>query len=111
MAGLPPGFYRTELCELEIKADGRIVLAGQKQLLAGASRWILDGVANVMSFAGVDFRAAVEMATKNPARLLNAPCASFSVGETAEYVLLDRRSTGENREELSVRHVLCAEPS
>ena len=36
MAGLPPGRYQTELCELEILPTGKIVMAGQTQLLAAA---------------------------------------------------------------------------
>ena len=37
MAGMPPGRYATEFCDLEILSDGRLVIAGQDQLLAGAS--------------------------------------------------------------------------
>ena len=32
---LPPGRYTSSGCELEILADGRLVIAGQDQLLAG----------------------------------------------------------------------------
>ena len=35
-AGLPPGRHSTDLCELEILDDGRLVVAGQRDLLAGA---------------------------------------------------------------------------
>ncbi len=59
LAGLPPGRYQCSGCELEILSDGRLVIAGQDQLLAGASRPIGDGVVNVMRFAGVDLATAV----------------------------------------------------
>ena len=42
--------YSSSGCELEILADGRLVIAGQDQLLAGASLPIGVGVANVMRF-------------------------------------------------------------
>ena len=44
MAGLAPGRYTTQLCDLEILADGRLVLAGQDQLLAGARRPLWTGI-------------------------------------------------------------------
>ena len=42
LAGLPPGRYASSGCELEILADGRLVIAGQDQLLAGASAPALE---------------------------------------------------------------------
>ena len=69
LAGLPPGRYASELCELEILDDGRLVIAGQRQLLAGASRPIGDGVANLMAFAGVDLKTAVDAASLRPLEL------------------------------------------
>ncbi len=72
LAGMPPGRYPSELCDLEILADGRLVIAGQRQLLAGASRPIGDGVANLLAFAGVDLKTAVEAASLRPAQLLAA---------------------------------------
>ncbi len=89
LAGLPPGRYATELCELEILADGRLVIAGQDQLLAGASLPIGAGVANVMAFAGVDLATAVDMATAHPARLLGRAIPELASGQIADLVLFD----------------------
>lgn len=89
MAGLPPGRYGTELCELEILNDGRLVIAGQDQLLAGASLPIGVGVANVMAFAGVDLAAAVDMASCQPAALVGLPTNRLGVGDPADLVLFD----------------------
>ncbi len=89
LAGMPPGRYDTELCELEILADGRLVIAGQEQLLAGASAPIGDGVANVMRFAGVDLATAVAMAAHHPAALLGLQPTDLAVGDTADLVLFD----------------------
>lgn len=97
LAGLPPGRYTSSGCELEILPDGRLVIAGQDQLLAGASRPIGVGVANVMNFAGVDLATAVAMATTHPARLLSLPEPALRPGAPANLVLfhLQRCSTTE----------------
>lgn len=89
LAGLPVGRYQSSGCELEILPDGRLVIAGQDQLLAGASLPIGVGVANVMRFAGVDLATAVEMATGNPARLLGRRASSLRPGQRADLVLFD----------------------
>ena len=89
MAGLPPGRYATELCDLELLTDGRLVIAGQDQLLAGASQPIGVGVANVMRFAGVDLPTAVAMAGRNPARLLGLSSVDLRPGNRADLVLFE----------------------
>lgn len=89
LAGLPPGRYTSSGCELEILADGRLVIAGQDQLLAGASRPIGHGVANVMRFAGVSLQQAIEMATTNPLSLLSKPSATLRPGDRADLALFD----------------------
>jgi N-acetylglucosamine-6-phosphate deacetylase len=95
LAGMPPGRYASELCDLEILDDGRLVIAGQRQLLAGASRPIGDGVANLMAFAGVDLKTAVDAASIRPAALLQAASASDSpptglaIGAQGDFVLFD----------------------
>jgi N-acetylglucosamine-6-phosphate deacetylase len=87
LAGLPAGRYTSSGCELEILTDGRLVIAGQDQLLAGASLPIGTGVANVMRFAGVDLRTAVDMASLHPARLLRRTCGGLRPGDPADLVL------------------------
>ncbi len=94
LAGLPPGRYDTELCELEILADGRLVMAGQDQLLAGASRPIGVGIAKVMDFAEVSLATAVDMATLRPAELMGLPVTEFVEGSLANLVGFDFEPTG-----------------
>lgn len=89
LAGLPPGRYATELCELEILPEGRLVIAGQDQLLAGAAAPIGAGVANVMRFAGVDLATAVSMASHHPCRLLGLAENHLLPGDAADAVLFD----------------------
>ncbi|HTM54544.1 MAG TPA: amidohydrolase family protein [Pirellulales bacterium] len=108
LAGLPPGRYSTQLCELEILADGRLVIAGQDQLLAGASRPIGTGVATVMRFAGVDLALAVSMASQQPARLIGLPENQLRVGDPADAVLFELRSAGPSSSTLEVRATMTA---
>ena len=88
LAGKPVGRYTmTSGLELEILPDGRLVIAGQDQLLAGASLPIPYGIANVMRFAGVDLATAVAMASTSPARLIGAPCGGLRPGDLADLAL------------------------
>jgi len=89
LAGLPTGKYAASGCELEILDDGRLVIAGQRQLLAGASRPLGVGVVNVMRFAGVSLREAIEMAAVRPAELLGRSAFQFREGDPADLVLFE----------------------
>ena len=88
-AGLPPGRYDTELCPLEILADGRLVVAGQRDLLAGAGEPIGTGVVGVMRWAGVDRATAVAMASIQPARVLGIEAVTLAAGDRADLVAFD----------------------
>lgn len=86
MAGLPPGRYGSRLCDLEILEDGRLVIAGQRQLLAGASFPLGVAVANVVRSTGYDLATAIEMASDRPAALLGLAPAKLEVGADAELI-------------------------
>ena len=87
-AGLPPGRFQGALCETEILPDGRLIIAGQEDFLAGAALPIGTGVANVMRFAGLGLREAIDMAAGNPARLLGIDPGGLEPGDPADLVLL-----------------------
>jgi len=108
LAGLPPGRYDTELCELEILADGRLVIAGQDQLLAGASQPIGVGIAKVMDFADVSLGTAIDMATRHPAELLGLPVVELAAGQPAEVVQFDLVSSPQGTK-LAVLTMACGE--
>lgn len=88
-AGLAPGVYQTELCDLEILPTGKVVVAGQQEVLAGASLPIGVGIANVMNFAGVTLAAAVDMASRRPAGLLGLETVRAEVGSRADFVMFE----------------------
>lgn len=110
LAGLPPGRYPSSGCELEILPNGKLVIAGQDQLLAGASAPIGTGIANIMRFAGVSLAVAVAMATTHPARLLGVWAGALQTGDPADLVLFDFDVAQAARpsEELKVRATLHA---
>ena len=105
LAGLPPGRHASSGGEIDIMPDGRLLIAGQDQLLAGASAPIGVGIANVMNFAGVDLATAVAMATTHPARLLGQMPGSLRPGDAADLVLFDL-SLGENGRQITVKATL-----
>jgi len=88
-AGLAPGRYQTDLCDLEILPTGKVVVAGQQEVLAGASLPLYGGVANAMNFAGLDLSTAVGMATRKPAELLGLEPVRAEVGSPADFILFD----------------------
>lgn len=108
LAGLPPGRYATQLCDLEILTDGRLVIAGQDQLLAGASLPLGVGVINVMRFAGVDLPTAIHMATHQPARLLGISANHLQPGDAADVVAFDLESGSGGVQALCVRRTISA---
>jgi N-acetylglucosamine-6-phosphate deacetylase len=89
MGGMPPGKYQTGLGELEVLPSGKLVPAGSPDILAGASLPIDLCVANVLRFAGVSLRQAIEMASTRPAQLIGLPHAGLEVGAPANLVLFD----------------------
>ncbi len=89
MGGMPPGKYQTGLGELEVLPNGKLVPAGQPGILAGASLPIHVCVANVMRFAAVDLKTAIEMASLAPARLIDLDHPGLVVGAPANLFLFD----------------------
>jgi len=87
LVGSEPGVYDTAgLGRVEVLADGRPVVAGQQELLAGAIQPLHVGIANVMRIAELSLAAAIEMATLRPAQLLGIPWTPFAIGSPAELV-------------------------
>ncbi len=89
MAGKPPGTYHSDNSgEIEILEDGRMVIAGQRHLLAGAALPITAGIANVLRYTEHDFQTAVDMASVGPASLIGIEPGRLQVGAPADLTLL-----------------------
>jgi N-acetylglucosamine-6-phosphate deacetylase len=89
MGGMPPGRYQTGLGELEVLPSGKLVPAGQPEILAGAALPMHVCVANVMRFAGVDLTTAIGMASTRPAELIGIEGHTLDVGAAANLMLFD----------------------
>ncbi len=87
LGGMPPGRYETSLGAVEILEDGRLVIAGQRQLLAGAALPMTVALPNVMRFAQLSLPQAIDMASIRPARLIGIPPARLEVGSRADLIL------------------------
>jgi N-acetylglucosamine-6-phosphate deacetylase len=103
MGGMPPGRYKTGLGELEVLASGKLVPAGQPDILAGASLPIHACVANVMRLAGVDLASAIDMASIRPAQLIGLDHPGLEVGAPANLFLFD--PPGQNSDPLRIRAI------
>ena len=88
-AGQPSGRYTSDFCDIEILPGGRLVVAGQTELMAGASEPLGTCVANVMHFAEVDLETAVRMAVHHPAELLGLEPGGLEPGDPADLILFD----------------------
>ena len=93
-AGCPPGIYENKLGRSEILPSGKLVVAGQQELLAGSAQDTSTCLANVMQFAGVSLREAVDMASQNPARLLGQDVVRLRRGAVADLVVFHLNPDG-----------------
>jgi N-acetylglucosamine-6-phosphate deacetylase len=86
-AGAPAGRYR--LGTQEVSSDGdRVTL--DDGTMAGSASPLDDLVRTMATLPGVGLRAAVEMASATPARLLGCAAGRIARGAPADLVLLDR---------------------
>ena len=86
LAGCPPGIYTEGQMQMEVLADGRIVVAGQRELLAGSAadpgRCVLEAMRQ-----GVSLPDAIDMAGRNPARLLGFEEIRLRAGSRADLIV------------------------
>jgi N-acetylglucosamine-6-phosphate deacetylase len=88
LAGMPPGRYREWGTDLEVLPNGKIVVAGTP-FLAGSGHFTDSCVGNVIAFAGVSLKDAVDMASVRPRQLLGLPIPRIEPGQVAELVVFD----------------------
>ena len=89
IAGMPAGHYKTSLGAVDVLEDGRVVIAGQTKLLAGASLPLNTGIEKVMDYAGVDLCTALNMASRWPADLIHSPTGRLEIGAPANLIKFD----------------------
>lgn len=84
LAGMPPGVYNTELCEVEILESGKIVLASNRRLLAAASEPLAQDLCTMMAFTGLTISEVFRAATAHPAALLGL--SAFPNGRSDDFL-------------------------
>ena len=95
LAGCPPGSYETQGQIFEVLANGKIVVGGQRTLLAGSAQTTEQCVAMCMHLAGVSLGSACDMASDNPARILRCERIALAAGHRADLVVF-RHHSGES---------------
>lgn len=88
-AGLTPGHYRGQLGDVELLPEGRLVIADEPRLLAGAAAPLLSGVSHIVRVTGITLAAAVQMAAHQPAAVLGLAAPDLVPGEPANLFLFD----------------------
>lgn len=93
MGGMPPGKYTsTGLGDVEVLENGRLVVPGQNQLLAGASLPIGTGIVTLMENVGLDLGTAVDMASIGPANIIKHELVPFEVEAPVDCVFFQIRN-------------------
>ncbi|MCS5632707.1 MAG: amidohydrolase family protein [Pirellulaceae bacterium] len=93
MGGMPPGKYTsTGLGNVEILENGRLVVPGQSQLLAGAALPIGAGIVTLLEQAGLDLDTAIHMASIGPANIIKHEIAPLEVDSPVDLVFFQIRN-------------------
>lgn len=94
LAGAPPGIYDEGSVKMEVLEDGPIVIAGQRQLLAGSGVETDTCVTTAIDMADITLQEALDMAGLNPARLLGFEEIQLEVGSRADLILFNYEGAG-----------------
>lgn len=86
LAGLPPGRYREWEQDLEVLAEGKIVVAGTPYL-AGSWMFTDQCLGPAIREAGITLAQAIDMASARPRELLGFPPTRLEVGHPATLML------------------------
>lgn len=94
LAGCPPGRYDEGEIAVEILEDGRLVLAGQAQLLAGSGSTTEECVARAVATGAVTLAQAWDLASSQPCRLCGLERIAIQPGCRADLVEFRMDQTG-----------------
>jgi N-acetylglucosamine-6-phosphate deacetylase len=98
LAGMAPGRYRFGGQEVDLGEDGSVRLAGTAYL-AGSALKLVDAIGKMMAYAGAPLAEAVDMASANPARLLDDTSRGrLEPGARADLLLVRERREGRGLE-------------
>lgn len=81
--GCGPGRYSTGEVAVDVLADGRIVVAGQTQFLAGSGATTGECVAHFMSICKTTLQDAWSLASTGPAKLMKLATCAIEEGSAA----------------------------
>ena len=87
--GCAPGVYAEGDVGVEVLADGRIVVAGQRQFLAGSGATTGDCVVHMAAATELTLAETVHLATTAPARLFNERLPQLQEGDLATFTLFE----------------------
>ena len=79
---------------VEILEDGRIVIAGQRQLLAGSGATTVQCVEEAMKLVDLTLADAIDLTSRNPGRFLNVETGDLKLGGLADMILFDFNGVG-----------------
>ncbi len=93
LAGLPAGTYPSAGGMCEILDDGKIVVAGQRQYLAGSGSLTDQCVNEMIEMTGISTAEAVTLASRNPSELLGFDVVELKTGSRADLILYDESTS------------------
>ena len=98
LGGMPPGRYtNASLGSVEVLENGRLVVADQRQYLAGAALPMTVAITKIMQYADIDLPTAITMASTRPAQLIGQEPVALTVGAKADLILFDLPNADEDR--------------
>ena len=90
---MPPGKYTsTGLGDVEVLENGRLVVPGQNQLLAGAALPLGTGIVTLLENVGLDLGTAIDMASIGPANIIKHELSPLEVDSPVDLVFFQIRN-------------------
>ena len=109
LAGKPPGVYgNTVLGDVEVLESGKLVVAGQRDYLAGATTPLINCVGLAAEFADIDLATAIKMASLHAQKMMGWPRTKFKAGNRADLMLYRLNETASPAHRLELLATICA---
>jgi N-acetylglucosamine-6-phosphate deacetylase len=102
-AGCAPGQYTHSAGTVEVLPSGRIVVAGQTQILAGSSATTEICVSRATEMGACTLAQAIDMACRNPCRLLGMPESRLMSGDLANLIVFRRELSEGSSPEMDMK--------